>query len=237
MGDNDFEEPELDALRRLLREARDKIEAYEAGADPTPVPEGVAGTTGQLWHKILQADEAGRFRLLNWLIELAERESNCFTQNHEGRIDHLQFELQDVQAKLGATLGFDTPQSLHSLTVAVQALRNVMVDGIAARESRVEYRELTDEDYPSDLLKNDEDFPQERTVQEKIGDQLKAAGIDTTAVCRYTWEGPSTDSCDGGVHECRLINPLHVESHQCDPDHCGQELSHDEAERLLEAGE
>lgn len=219
---------ELEIFTRALLNERDRlldmVDDYEAGADATPVPEGAAGTTGQLWHKMLQADEAGRFRLLGWFTEVADRSSACFTENHRGRLEHLQFELEDVQAKLSTTLGFDTPQSLHSLTVAVQALRNVLVDGLAAR---AEYAGSVTLD---DLMPK---FPAAPSVQEKIGEQLKAAGIDTSAVCGYTWEGEQTDACDAGVHQCRLINPLHVQSHQCDPDHCGQELSHFEAERLV----
>lgn len=215
-------------LEAQIEHLRSLVKAYEAGADATPVPEGVAGTTGQLWHKMLQADEAGRFRLLNWFMEVAERESSCFALNHEGRLRNLTFELEDVQAKLSTTLGFDTPQSLHSLTVAVQALRNVMVDGLAARAQI-----LTAEDYLSDLLKYDEDLPQEPSVQEKIGEQLKAAGIDTSATCGYEW------STEQGVldpsicynHACAMINPLHVESHQCAA--CGAVLTHDQAERLV----
>lgn len=226
---------EEEKLRQLIVEVRDKLARYEAGADATPAPEGedIPLTTGQLWHKMLQADEAGRFRLLNWFMEVAERDSSCFAENHRGRLEHLQFELEDVQAKLSTTLGFDTPQSLHSLTVAVQALRNVMVDGLAAREGRVEYAAAGSVTL-DDLLSK---FPAAPSVQEKIGEQLKAAGIDTSAVCGYGWEGEPTDACDAGVHECRLINPLHVQSHQCDPDHCGQELSHFEAEQRAEANQ
>lgn len=223
---------EEEKLRQLIVEVRDKLARYEAGADPTPVPEGVAGTTGQLWHKMLQADEAGRFRLLGWFMEIAERSSSCFAQNHQGSIDQLQFELQDVQAKLSATLGFDTPQSLHSLTVAVQALRNVMVDGLAARAQI-----LTAEDYPSDLLEYDEDLPQEPSVQEKIGEQLKAAGIDTSATCGYEWNltDEHVEHDISTVHRCTMINPLHAESHVCG--NCGTVLTHDQAERLvMEAG-
>lgn len=241
MGDNDFTESEEDMLRRYLREAQDKIARYEAAADATPVPEGVAGTTGQLWHKMLQADEAGRYRLLGWFMEIAERDSSCFAENHRGRLDHLQFELQDVQAKLSTTLGFDTPQSLHSLTVAVQALRNVMVERLAAREPQVEYRAVDEPAFSiDDLLPK---FPAAPSVQEKIGEQLKAAGIDTSAVCGFEVAGwPSIEEDDycaswseplgagEGGHRCAVVNPLHAGVHECK---CGAQLGHDQAERLV----
>lgn len=223
MGSNDFTESTQDMYRRQLIEAQEKIKAYELGASFEPTEEGAELNAAQLWGKLLSASTHTRQTIIGQAIRSNELARACFAQDHEGRLNHLEYELQDVQAKLSATLGFDAPQPLFALTVAVQALKNIMVEGIAQRSQVL----FTEQEAEIDL-----DFPAEAGVAEKIGEQLKSAGIDTQSICRYSWEGESTDACDAGVHECRMVNPLHAEAHECDPRHCGATLTHEEAERI-----
>lgn len=68
-----------------------------------------------------------------------------------------------------------------------------------------------------------------------VSNAEKRAGIDRRAKCGYTWEGEPTDWCDGGAHECQLIDPLHQVDHACDERYCGQTLSVPAAEALEEA--
>jgi hypothetical protein len=206
----------------MAREAGEKIARYEAGQDATPREEGIVLSPAQLWHKLLTVPEDQRLAMLRVLTENARTAYDCFAQDHGGALMQLE---ADREALSHAVFGSPTLDSTSQLHTAVRALRSVMVDGIAARGGVVEYREV-----------EPETFPEEPDVREKIGAQLKSAGIDLSSVCGYQWEGPATDACDGGAHACRLVNPLHVQAHECDPDHCGQTLTHIEAEQLAEAG-
>lgn len=235
MGSNDFTEStqdmhrrQLTELSRQLIEAQEKIKVYELGASFEPIEEGAEPNAAQLWGKLLSGGTHTRQTIIGQAMRSNELARACFAQDHEGRLNHLEYELQDVQAKLSATLGFDAPQPLFALTVAVQALKNIMVEGIAQRSQVL----ITDADYPADLLDNDDDFPAEAGVAEKITEQLKTAGIDLQSICGYEWhttlDVPDTSICTD--HFCGTVNPLHAESHSCAG--CGSSLSHEEAERI-----
>lgn len=205
-------------LRAVVAEQRARIDAYEAGQDAAPREEGIVLSPAQLWHKLLNATEDTRMAMLTALAENARTAHDCFAQDHQGRVAWMEMEREQLSAAVFGSVTTDSTQQLHT---AVRALRSIMVDGIAARTTVAE------------PLEDDLDgFPEEPDVREKIGAQLKSAGIDMQSVCRFAWEGPPTDACDGGAHECRLINPLHAQAHECDPGHCGQTLTHEEAERL-----
>lgn len=225
MGSNDFTESTQDMYRRQLIEAQEKIKAYELGASFEPIEEGAELNAAQLWGKLLSASTHTRQTIIGQAMRSNELARACFAQDHEGRLNHLEYELQDVQAKLSATLGFDAPQPLFALTVAVQALKNIMVEGIAQRSQVL----ITDADYPADLLDNDDDFPAEAGVAEKITEQLKTAGIDLQSICGYEWEGEPVPLHALGLHKCGKVNPLHADAHECN---CGQALTHEEAERI-----
>lgn len=207
-------------LREDIRQAGRKIEAYEAGADASPRDEGTQATAGQLWHSLLRSDENRRLGLLEGLLANTEQSRECFTQDHRGQIEMMSFDLQDVQARLSATFGFETPQSLHALTVATQALRNIMVMGIASRvveEADVEIAEEMRAAREADSVK-------------VIDDAFERAGIDITARCEYEW--PNDDAKNPcSSHFCGLINPMHAQAHECEQ-RCGATLSHEDAERL-----
>jgi hypothetical protein len=225
MSDNDFTEHEREVIK-LAREAGEKIARYEAGRDDSERVEGQARTPGQLWAQLLDSSMPERQFMLEAMIRNTEGLRACFVEGHRGRIEDLTSRIEEAQRHLSETLGFAETQPLYSLLIAVRALKNVMVEGLATRESVI--TTAAEVELP--------EFAGDRGVREKIDEQLKSAGIDTQSICRFTWEGPSTDACDGGVHECRLVNPLHIEDHACDPRHCGQTLSHIEAEKLTEAG-
>lgn len=219
----------IEAKQNIIESMGRKLAAYEAGQDTTPAEEGRELTGAQMWHKLLTADETTRMAMLTAFWSNLGVARACFEQDHEGRIADLLHQLDTAQTDLARTFGLDEDDvlpSLGELTVTVRALRNVMVDGIARRAT------VLDDAIDQALDEYDESFPQEAGTQEKLVAVLKEKGIDVASICRYTWEGAPTDACDGGVHECRLVNPLHAESHACDPDHCGQELTHEDAERL-----
>jgi hypothetical protein len=202
-----------------VKQLRTKLGAYEAGASFEPTEEGAELTAAQLWGKLLGASVHTRQTIIGQAMRNADLARACFAQDHAGRLGNLEYELQDVQAKLGTALGFDTPQPLHALIVAVQALKNIMVEGIAAREPAVTYATA-------------EDFPVETGAREKIGEAFKQAGIDLQSICNYDWETvldePDSSICTD--HVCGLVNPLHAEAHECRG--CGATLTHEAAEKL-----
>lgn len=219
---------ELETLCRALLNERDHlldvVDAYEAGREVYDIAmaEGRRATPGQLWHKLLSAPEDGRLALLLAMLGSSDAAHDCFMQNHQGRIEAIEYELADVQAKLGSVFGFDTPQSLHSLTVAVQALRNIMVAGIAERGqvlTTMEETEMPEWRQPDGL----------EAEKAKVRDSLKEAGIDLRSVCGFEWPGDEMHE-----HACGEVNPLHAQSHWCE--RCNATLSHVEAEKLAEAG-
>lgn len=227
MGSNDFTESTQDMYRRQLIElsrqlieAQEKIKAYELGASFEPIEEGAELNAAQLWGKLLSASTHTRQTIIGQAMRSNEQARACFAQDHERRLNHLTYELEDVQANLSTALGFDAPQPLYALTVAVQALRNIMVEGIAQRSQVL----FTEQEAEIDL-----DFPAEAGVAEKIGEQLKTAGIDLQSICGYEWEGEPVPLHALGLHKCGKVNPLHADAHECN---CGQALTHEEAERI-----
>lgn len=208
-----------ESLHAALMEAEERRAAYEAGADATPPAEGVARTPGQLWHKLLSDTEDGRLAFLVAMLESNRTAHACLLNDHQGRIDALTYDLTDVQVRLERVLRLGGPRPVTALVTAVEALRQVMVDGIAARADVL----ATDDELP-----DEGDFPQERDTAAKIGEQLKSAGIDTRSVCNYEWPGDELHD-----HVCGVVNPLHAQEHLCP---CSATLSHMEAEKLAEAG-
>lgn len=217
MADNEFTEDEQEVIR-LAREAGEKIARYEAGADATPREEGTLLTTpGQLWHKLLGAPEDVRMAMLQAALENAQSAHTCFVMGHEGRLREAEEERELLSI---AVFDMPTNDSTRQLHTAVRALRQVMVDGIAARTTTVEMTgELTLEE-----------FPEEPDLRQKIGAQLKSAGIDLQSICGYEWQGDATPLCPLGSHTCGAVNPLHALAHGCKD--CSASLSHEEAERL-----
>lgn len=220
MNEN-YEESELDAFKRFNAELREKVERYEAGADATPVDVAAAGTSGQLWHKMLQADEAGRFRLLNGLLSNMEAASACFLQDHAGRIGELQGILNAAEETLADAVGLEGHDyDLAQLVAAAHALRSALVESATP---------------PQTVLSSIEnvEWPQERDVATKINEQLKTAGIDLRSLCGYEWTDEGATPCPrnkGAEHVCGQANPLHTQSHVCEQ--CGATLNHEQAEAL-----
>lgn len=217
-------------LRAERKELKAKIEAYEAGRDGSEHVEGQELSVGQLWDRLLEQESgAARLDLLQSMRTSAQRGRACIVQGHTNRIEDLTSRIEEAQRHLGKTLGFTETQPLYSLLVAVRALKNVMVEGLALRElarDAVEEVELPE-------------FVGDRGVREKIDEQLKSAGIDTQSICGFTWKEPGSESyvmagCNDGWHSCGEVNPLHTQDHACAG--CRAVLSHIEAEKLTEAG-
>lgn len=214
-----------ESLHAALMEAVTKVEAYEAGRDDSEPVEGAERTAAQVWHMLLGLPEAQRLNWIDVLLRTRGDARSCFAQDHQGRIDALTYDLTDVQVRLESALGIEGPRPVTALVTAVEVLRQVMVDGIAAREPHVEYvatePELPDFRHP--------DLAEEKA---KVVDSLKAAGIDLASVCGFEWPGGRQgDVC--GTHLCGTVNPLHAQGHECG--HCGATLSHVEAEKIEEA--
>jgi hypothetical protein len=212
-------EHERDRLKKL-------VDIYEAGRDDSERVEGVVRSPGQLWARLLDTPMPERIFLLETILQNGEGARQCIVQGHPARIQDLTSRIEEAQRHLSETLGFSEAQPLYSLLVAVRALKNVMVEGIAARElvrDAVEEVELPE-------------FVGDRDVREKIDEQLKSAGIDTQSICGFEWhttlEVPDTSICTD--HYCGEVNPLHTQDHICAG--CGVVLTHVEAEKLAEAG-
>lgn len=218
-----------DALKDVLNSATAKLETYEAGQDVTPRDEATMPTPGQLWHELLNAREDVRLAALLRLIENTKTATDCFMQDHQGAMMQLEGDREQLSIAVFDMPTLDSTSQLHT---AVRALRQAIVDGIATRAVRIAYAEAA----PAEDLDN---FPVEKDVQAKIGDQLKTAGIDPQSVCGYTWETGTTDGLDSSAHEgctrhrCGVINPLHSVSHECG---CEETLTHEQAERLADHG-
>jgi hypothetical protein len=72
----------------LLEDAEDKMDRLHRDADPTPVPEGTAGSLEQLWHLLLTDDER-RLKILSMLWSQADTGNKCWSMDHEGQIENL----------------------------------------------------------------------------------------------------------------------------------------------------
>lgn len=66
-------------------------------------------------------------------------------------------------------------------------------------------------------------------VQQRVVEQLKSAGIDTSSICGYDWDDDGPCS-----HACGIVNPLHLGDHVCEQG-CGTICSQLQAERIEEA--
>lgn len=199
-----------------------KVAAYEAGMADLDAVEGAVHVPATLWRKLLRAPLTQRMSILARALEADAQARRCLTLNHEGHIGELLDSLEDTQRKLCAAFGFETPQSLYSLTVAVQALRNIMVAGISERGTvAVEYAEATP------------DYRQPQSVQDQMDEMVKSAGIDTSDLCRYEWATDDQEDVLCSDHVCDVVNPLHSGNHECEQ--CNVTLSHEAAERIEEA--
>lgn len=218
----------LEQLQVAVREAAEKLAAFEAGRDDSERAEGAVRTPGQLWAQLLDAPMPERMHMLEMAIRNTEGLRECFQQDHKGRIEDLRYQLTHHQERLSAVFGFDEPQNLHALTVATQALRNIMVAGIAERiEPVVEYA-LAEPELPE--FRQPEGLAAEKA---KVVASLKEAGIDLDSRCGYQWR--RGDDCRPQGHSCVLLNPLHSQDHECEQ--CEVRLSHVEAEKLAETGQ
>lgn len=225
---------QAEALTKVAEEntaLRRKVEAYEAGQEPYEpgVMWGHVLNRGQLWHRLLTADENLRMGMLGAMLSNADDAKKCFEQDHGGRL----MELEALREQLSvAVFGSLTLDSMQQLIVGVRALRQVIVDGIAAR-STIQECELTEDVQEQEFG----DAPNPLAV---IDEGLEKAGIDRNAECRYQvkgWGDTEDEWCaDTGVkgHLCGLVDPMHASAHMC---RCGSELSHEQAEALENARE
>jgi hypothetical protein len=223
MGDNDFTESEEVALRRHLRELSEKVAAYEAGAEeysPSDT-EGQQLPAAQLWHMLLNVSREKRFRVLHQIQQTQEEASNCFLNNHRS----LEQENADLRMKL---------QGLQERVDSLNTALTHKMGEIAAYQKVLEIQAGPRVEYAAVASPTLDDLPEfqgDRGVREKIGDQLKSAGIDLHSLCRYEWW---TD--DEHEHICGQVNPLHAEAHVCELATCRATLSHEDAERLINNG-
>lgn len=215
---------EADEARTRAEQLSQKVTAYEAGMDPAEHEEGAQHTPASLWRALLQADHERRALLLDALLSNINTANECFMLDHRRRIENMAYEREQTREVLSAAVfGEPTVDSFVELIAGVRALRQVMVDGIAARgQVLTTVHEVGIEDLPG--------FPGERDVREKIGEQLKTAGIDTQSLCRYEWTTSADDDDGCNEHVCGEVNPLHAQAHSCEQ--CGVMLSHQDAERI-----
>ncbi len=209
-----------------LAAARTQLRDIVAGSDPTQPAEGTTLTAGQLWHRLLNMPVEERLLQLRRALEADDQARSCFVADHAGRMQYAETELEARREQLSHAVFSEVTLDGHSeLLTAVRALRSVMVDGIAKRPAG----QLT----VMSVHEHDEgerpDFPVEKGVQERVGEQLKSAGIDLQAVCDYLWD--NTDEHGDHDHQCGLTNPLHAGPHACAS--CATTLTHEDAERLV----
>lgn len=67
-----------------------RIEALTAGADDTPVEEGVERTPGQFIHWFLELPEAKRLDVVARIFATSREAGDCFMQDHKGRLEWLE---------------------------------------------------------------------------------------------------------------------------------------------------
>lgn len=67
----------------------DQIAHLTAGADATPVLEGVERTAGQFIHWFLELGEEKRTEVAERILLNSAEASSCFMRDHEGRIEEL----------------------------------------------------------------------------------------------------------------------------------------------------
>lgn len=67
-----------------------RIAELTAGADSSPVEEGVERTPGQFIHWFLGLDEAERLAVVERIYATSREGSACFMQDHKGRLEWLE---------------------------------------------------------------------------------------------------------------------------------------------------
>lgn len=67
-----------------------RIAELTAGADSTPVEEGVERTPGQFIHWFLELPEAERLRVVERIYSTSREASDCFLCDHKGRLEWLE---------------------------------------------------------------------------------------------------------------------------------------------------
>jgi ferredoxin len=87
----DERDREIARLRAQVRKLDAEVTRLCAGADDTPQQDPAGWPTpGQMWHRLIEADESTRTAWLARMIEDAQVRSRCFTENHEARITALE---------------------------------------------------------------------------------------------------------------------------------------------------
>lgn len=230
---------ELTELRQLQR----KVAHYEAGADASERSEGEQLTPERLWHLLLEApagERLGRLDAQLAAIEAGHRvaqERDIAREKVEVTQGLLDRALREVANRDDQLRGLDlTIAHLQGQIAALERTFTMSQELIARAmlSPQVGYAEV--QSFQLDGL--DEELPARREepavldVQRRVTDQLKSAGIDTSARCGYEWDGDGQTMCD--QHACGIVNPLHLGDHECEQG-CRATCSQQEAERIEEA--
>jgi hypothetical protein len=230
------------AMDEELRALRAKVAAYESA------PSAGDGRAAEMWRHLLRLSPLARCEQIEAQLTAIDaghqvaaerdvlveslREAQHTIANLETHKRSLEWQVR-VRDEASRALQLDNMQlrgqiSAYQHVLKLQADAAVQIQALAsASRTLLPEPERVPEDLP------DHRQPEAlQDVKDKVASDLKAAGIDTASICGYQWEGETTDACDGGVHECRLVNPLHVGDHACDPRWCGMTLSQETAERI-----
>jgi hypothetical protein len=70
-----------------------EVSRLTAGADPTPVPEAVEMTPGQLLHRLNEATEEKRLEIAEKALRASSEAFACFMADHAGHVAELQRQL------------------------------------------------------------------------------------------------------------------------------------------------
>jgi hypothetical protein len=73
-----------------VHELSERIAQLTAGADPTPVPEAVMMTPGQLLHRLNEASGIERLEMAERILDSMGEASACFLQDHQRRLVELE---------------------------------------------------------------------------------------------------------------------------------------------------
>lgn len=204
MNEN-HEESAEDALRRHLQDTLRQIAAYEKDWAPKR----------DLVEARHRRDETQKL-LDRALAQVAERDAQL--RNQELTISHLH----------GQVAALDRVFAMGQEAAA----RAMFGPQINYAELDRGYASLAREGLDEDDVPPRREEPALTVVQQRVTEQLKSAGIDTSSICGYEWDLVVTEGCS--THACGIVNPLHLGDHECEQG-CGAKCSQREAERIEEA--
>lgn len=208
MNEN-HEESAEDALRRHLQDTLRQIAAYEKDWVPRRDLDAADDRADALRAEKSQVQDL----LDRALAQVAERDAQL--RNQELTISHLH----------GQVAALDRVFAMGQEAAA----RAMFGPQINYAELDRGYARLAKEGLDGDDVPPRREEPALAGVQQRVVEQLKSAGIDTSSICGYDWDDDGPCS-----HACGIVNPLHLGDHVCEQG-CGAICSQLQAERIEEA--